>query len=64
MGEKNAGHACMPKHFYQAAYMSVKSVEKIRRIFSCTRAVPPKSECKMGEKNSKTSISFLKEERL
>jgi len=64
MGDKNAGHAGVNKHFYRAAYMSDKSVEKIRRIFSCTHAVPPKSECKMGEKNSKTSISFLKEERL
>ena len=33
MGEKNAGHAGMSKHFYRAAYMSVKSVEKIRKDF-------------------------------
>ena len=39
MFAENAGHACVPKRFCRASYMSSDAERKSARIFSCTHGI-------------------------
>jgi len=58
VGEKNAGHACMPKHFYRAAYMSVKKRRENPQDFLMYARRFPKVSARWERRTAKLLLVF------